>query len=155
MAGRRLDTAELETAKDQEFIIAASGDINREDFREQFDILDKPVANDKLKNLAFMEEEVEIVINPGNQYDPQTIQTNVNGVNQFFIRGVKQWVKRKFVAVLAQAKTEIISTVPHVDNTGARATKIQKSYVPTYPFTVIQDKNPDGSVWLERMIREA
>lgn len=155
MAIKKLDTAELQAGQTQEFIVPATGSIDRSDFKEQFEIQDTPRFDEKAKHLAFYEEEVEVFINPGNQNDPQTIQTCVNGINQFFIRGVKQWVKRKFVAILAQAKTEVISTVGCEDHNGNRATKIQKTYVPTYPFTVVNDKNPDGHVWLERMMREA
>lgn len=144
-----ISTDDLKVGQEQDHIVPTTGDIVRSEFRDQFEIIDPVALNDSAASLQFMHELIEIQLNPGIATDEQTVQVSVNGINQFFIRGSKQWVKRMFVDVLAGAKTEHISTVSYKDAAGNDGTRIHKTPVLKYPFTVITDNNPKGRGWLE------
>lgn len=150
-----ISTEHLQTGQAQEHIVPVTGDIDRTDFRDNFEIIDPAKFTNDEESFKFMHEKIEVQLNPGVAADEQTVQVTVNGVNQFFIRGAKQWVKRMFVNVLAGAKTEHISTVSFKDALGNDGTKIQKTSVLKYPFTVITDKNPKGREWLEAALASA
>jgi len=149
-----INTADLPVSKEQVHLVPATGDIDRSDFRDQFEIVDS-VKLSETDTLKFMHEKIEIQLNPGIATDEQTVQVTLNGVNQFFVRGAKQVVKRMFVNVLAGAKTNHISTVSFKDSMGNDSTKIVKTAVLKYPFTVLNDANPAGRAWLEASLAEA
>ena len=152
---KTIDTNDLQVGQEQSFDIPITGDIDREDFRDQFETVDTPEWQDKARILAFMEEPVKIRISPETSPNAEQIfQVSVNGVNQFFVRDTIQTVKRKFVEVLARARPETLSTPEYIDSTGNRATRIHKTYGLRYPFSVLHDPNPDGHVWLEAILRE-
>ena len=67
--------------------------------------------------------------------------------------GVPCITKRKFVEVLARAKTDSVQTrvvkhENHEDNLADRTTSTK------YPFSVIQDSNPMGHQWLSKVLME-
>ncbi len=148
-----ISTEALKVGQEHEHIVPVTGDIDRTEFRDKFEIVDSVQLTD-IDSIKFMNEKIEIQLNPGNAADEQTVQVSVNGVNQFFIRGAKQWVKRMFVNVLAGAKVEHITTVGFKDAMGNDGTKIQKMQVLKYPFTVINDPSPQGRQWLEAALAE-
>lgn len=132
----------------------ATGSLDRENFRDEFEIQDTPVSDDRLKNLAFNEEPVQVVISEdGNPNAEQVISLSVNGVRQFLRRGESTWIKRKFVETLARARPGAITTPEYIDASGARATKIVTTYGLSYPFRVLNDANPDGARWLESILK--
>lgn len=150
-----IDTNNLQVGQDQEHAIPATGPIDRNEFRDQFDTVDTPDWKEKAKALAFNEEPVKIVVTEdGRPNAEQTIQLLCNGLSQMIIRGAPIIVKRKFVEILARAKSENISTPQYTDANGNSATKIVKQAGLKYPFRVLEDRNPNGSVWLERVLRE-
>lgn len=106
---------------------------------------------------AFYNEMVDIIVHEST--DPAAVpipQINVNGVNQFFLRGQKQAVKRKFVARLARMKQRRYTQ--QIANDPASGNVIQRM-VPhvglRYPFSVINDPNPKGPAWLQKILSEA
>ena len=147
-------TESFKVGQDQEHIIPSTGDIDKSDFKDKFEIVED-INSNEAEELRFMHEKIEIQLNPGVATDEQTVQVQLNGVNQFFVRGMKQWVKRMFVNVLCGAKTEHVTTVMFKDAMGNDGTKIQKTSVLKYPFTVYTDNNPRGRVWLEKALSEA
>lgn len=150
---RPINTEGAKVGQSQEHIVPSTGSIDRDDFQDEFEVMGT-ASLDSIKDTLFMEEEIEVMLNPGIATDEQAVQVSVNGVNQWFIRGLHQTVKRKFVNVLAGSKTEIIATPEHVDVTGAKATKIQKTYVPKYTFTILRDNNRNSQGWIEAALRE-
>lgn len=106
---------------------------------------------------AFFNEMVDVIIHEST--DPAAIpipQINVNGTNQFFIRGQKMAVKRKFLARLARMKQRRYTQ--QIVNDPASGNVIQRM-VPhiglRYPFSVISDPNPKGPQWLQKILNEA
>lgn len=103
---------------------------------------------------AFMEEPVLLYVHPDTTPGSlDVILPTVNGINMPIIRGKDQWVKRKYVEALARSRiTAYTQQVPDA----SRPENIQM--VPatqlTYPFSVREDKNPQGRAWLENIIRQ-
>ena len=104
---------------------------------------------------AFMNELVTVRVEPtavpGEDVTPVF---NVNGVNQPMIRGQAVVIKRKFLEALARCRT---TTIRQVRPNPYDQSVIQNvpTTVPTYPFVVIEDKNPRGRAWLEGILAQS
>lgn len=102
----------------------------------------------------FMNENLVILVHPSAEegaYDYVPVQ--VNGVNCPILRGRQCVVKRKYVEVLARCRT----TKYHqrlTDPGRPDAMMMDEKTVLSYPFAVIEDKNPRGRVWLEAILKE-
>jgi hypothetical protein len=105
---------------------------------------------------AFMNELLVIELaTTTSEEDPQHVIVNVNNVAQPLMRGVPFEVKRKYVEVLARCK-ETKYKQPHrnMDNPEPGNQLVGRTAL-TYPFTVIEDKNPIGRAWLKAVLAEA
>jgi len=153
----RIETENQQIGQAQSHVIPTTGDLDRSDFASEFTTVDTPMQSDHVKELLFMEELVCIEIPKGRdaKNEEQFIDVGNNGVRQFIERGKAQWVKRKFVEVLARAKREEITTPEFTDATGARATRIDRTPALIHNFMLIEDKNPNGRAWLSRILAEA
>ena len=103
---------------------------------------------------AFMNEQVLIhVYTDGTSGALEVVTPTVNGVNQPIIRGRDQYVKRKYVEVLARSK--IITYRQEVADP-SRPENIQMTPIAnmTTPFVVREDKNPKGRAWLENILAQ-
>lgn len=156
MARRRaVETGEMKIGQDQTFQMPATGHIETSDFVNDFQVVDGPTGMSKAADLAFMEEPVEVVVSPTTDKNAERIPgVAVNGVNQYFERGKKMIVKRKFVEGLARAKKTAVSTMPAKDQDGADTMNIVQQTGLKYPFAVTNDRNPNGSAWLEKVLAE-
>jgi len=152
-----IDTDSEKIGQVQTHIIPSTGDLDRDEFKSDFATVDTPVGSAHFQELMFMEEIVQIIIPFGSnpETEEQFIDVGNTGVRQFIQRGEPQYVKRKFVEVLARAKREKISTPEFTDATGARTTKIVRTPALIHGFQVIEDKNPNGAAWLRRILSEA
>jgi hypothetical protein len=119
------------------------------------------------EDLAFNEQPVKIRLEPSSEkFAPRVADGWVNGVGIEVLMNGK-WValgyipvgqvvvtKRKYVEVLARAKHDSVTTqvveTPGEDprNYAHRFTSVK------YPFSVIEDRSPNGSDWLQRLIAE-
>lgn len=77
-----------------------------------------------------------------------------NGIPQRFVRGVEQVVKRKFVQILANARTTNVRTRTGVEG-GNVINQITRHTAVRYPFSVIEDRNPRGAAWLREALASA
>lgn len=124
------------------------------DFAEEFEVVDK-ASNDRLSELAFMEEAVEIEVSQtDNPYAEALIHLECNGVTQIVVRGVPQYIKRKFVEILARSKTENIATPEIIDAKGNKTAAIRRFQGLRYPFRVLHDSNPNGHSWLDGIMKQ-
>jgi hypothetical protein len=102
----------------------------------------------------FMNEDVVVLIHPSaaeGAYDYVPVQ--LNGLNCPVLRGVNAVVKRKYVEVLARCRdTNYRQRL--TDPSRLDALTMDEKTVLTYPFSVIEDKNPKGRVWLEAILKE-
>jgi hypothetical protein len=103
---------------------------------------------------AFMHEKVQILVfESQSEEDLPMVDPSVGGIRQPIVRGVPTWVKRKYIEALARSVRS--SYVQRRRDPGDPASLMM---VPThrqcYPFTVIQDPNPNGRAWLEALKQE-
>jgi len=97
----------------------------------------------------FMNEYVNVIVHPDASDNAVEIPIpQVNGVNQPFIRGKVQRVKRKYVEALVHAVfTRYKQATP--DPRQPENIQMLATSAPVYPFTVVSDPNPAGPAWLE------
>lgn len=151
------DKEQTPVGQDKSVILPASGSIVQavENLKD-IEIVDKPMQDSYAEELAFMEEKLEVVVNEDTNPNAENpVQISVNGVNQFFMRGQPQVVKRKFVEVLARAKRTVVTTPEVNDGNGARTMQIRQQSSLRYPFQVMNDPNPKGAPWLRALMSEA
>ena len=142
--------------------------IDTDKYQEEGDIVlaDKPINKDWLDALQFNEEPVTIRIEPSAEKHAASahpIWVNGKGAEVFqngrwdeigyLPVGRVLTIKRKYVAVLAGAKFDNITTeVVEVMNENPNNT-IRRMTSSTVSFSVIEDKNPKGRAWLTDLIR--
>ena len=157
MAGRKprssVDSGDMQIGQDSPLELPEVGNsINR-----NIDVVDGPDAMDKAEMLAFMEEPVKIMVHTSADPNAEAvIQTGVNGRTQFFIRGMDQVVRRKYVECLARAKhTGFTQKTVNDLQTGNVTQKMIPHTALKYPFSVVQDDNRRGRDWLKQILAEA
>ncbi len=116
--------------------------------------MDKPLA-EIAADAAFMEEILVIEIAPGNSdNDVPCVILNVNGVNQPIWRGYPVPVRRKYVEVLARMKETRYSQDATNYIEPEKSNQLRPRTGQSYPFQVVQDKNPLGYAWLRQILAE-
>ena len=113
----------------------------------------EPAAKTAIEKEAFMNEPVRIIVmETGEEGSLQVITPCVNGVNQPIVRGQETVVKRKFVEALARCRT----TKYQQRHNPIERDKIENVpiTVQTYPFSVLEDRNPKGRAWLQGIVAE-
>jgi hypothetical protein len=113
------------------------------------EVPEKPVDEEKLAMLKFMEDVLEIQIHSStDKTADQVFEVFINNEREVFRRGEAKKVKRKFVEKLALTK------VTNYENKEVRSEEGEKAYVyPShtalrYPFSVLFDPHPRGGDWL-------
>jgi hypothetical protein len=127
-----------QTLNDEDSLVAPVGEILHDD----------PVryANE----LAFLNEEVEVMILPA--FDPndqaKLVDVSVNGKTFYFLRG--QWRKcpRYVLEVLATAKSQAWEFGTKQAPTGATMQTQDSSYILRFPHH-FKDLNPKGMAWYD------
>lgn len=160
------NTSDIKQMQPSDIILPASGVIPR---GEQIEVLDKPLTDDYAAALAFNEEPVAIMIEPGQEENsPRVIDVWVNGkgaevldpqtgrwneINCLPVGGVIT-TKRKYVEVLARAKLDKVST-KHDDATVANPeNRVVRTTSRRAVFQVMNDPSPRGREWLTRLMTE-
>lgn len=139
-------------------------DINKN--REQVVLpVDKPLETELMKALAMDNDVMLIRIEPSSgenppKYVPCTVQgkgaeifENGKWVSYgFFPVGVEIITRRKYVGVLAMARREVIRTrvVERLNENPDNITDRVSSALCT--FSILEDRNPKGREWLNRLI---
>lgn len=133
-------------------------DVKRDDQRLESEIVTVSAAgldNSAAAQLAFLEEPVEVMVHESTDTNAEPIvHVAVNGINQFFPRGEVVTCKRKFLGVLASAKTTAIS-VKNINTDTDVVSRINKHTALRYPFSVVRDSNPKGAAWLKSILNAA
>lgn len=141
---------------------------NPQDRLNQIVAGDETILEDKdhAERLAMGEDAVTIMINPSNEENaPTSYPVWVNGKGgEVFLNG--QWLpmtylpvgvelitKRKYVEVLARAKTDNIRTVHDSANVERPRNTVQRTTSAVANFTVLEDKNPRGPAWFAELRR--
>jgi len=107
-----------------------------------------------LDALAFMEEEMTIIVNETTDKNAENpVFAGVNGQQVYFPRGIPCRTKRKFVDSLIVKSTNVSTPEIQLQN-GERSFAIRQTSSLKYPFMVIEDKNPKGNEWLRGRLAE-
>ena len=102
---------------------------------------------------SFMNDILTVMVHP-DQMDGSldTAPVMVNGLNQHFIRGMEQQVKRKYVEALARTRTTVYDNKQ--DMTAPDKITYPSRTTLTYPFAVTDDPHPNGREWLMAILNE-
>lgn len=139
-------------------VIPSTGSIDEIDRTDlDIEVQDKPInINEKAEMLKFMEEVVTILVHESsNPEDEQIVEVSNGGRLQCILRGQPQQVRRKYVEVLARArKTDYTQSVGS-NYSGEKVMKLNPATALKYPFSVINDPNPNGIAWLQNIMKAA
>lgn len=114
-----------------------------------------PDWKQKAAALAFLEEHVTIMLHDTTDKNAERIvQFAVNGRNQYIMRNVPTTVRRKYVECIARAKMTTYSQEHYKDANGNDAIRNVPHTALRYPFSVIEDRNPQGGAWLQAVLAE-
>jgi hypothetical protein len=104
----------------------------------------------EIEQEKFANELVHIRVVPAHsENDLDIITPCVNGVNQPIIRGVPQWIKRKYLAIVAT--TFFTKTSQDVtDRNDLSSNIVIEKKIPSYPIEVLQD-TAMGKAWLANL----
>jgi hypothetical protein len=150
---KEVNAAEQDLGVQKDLVLPATGPVIRDDL--SIEIAEGTLPDDYAKSLAFMEEKLEVLVHEST--DPNAdnpVLLACNGVNQFFVRGQPQLVKRKYVEILARSKTTAIATREVRDYQGDLSTSITKATALRYPFSIVRDENPQGAAWLRSVLQQ-
>lgn len=154
MPRRKIEAAEEQVGQPGIVTMPSDGEARLE--RPEIVPVDGPDWKAKAELLAFMEEPVTVVVHTSTDKNAsQIVEVWNDGRVQRFLRGEEQVVKRKFVEVLARAKSDTFRSVEYMDEAGNQAFRYPKTTSLKYPFAVIRDDNPKGSAWLKKILAEA
>lgn len=158
-SAKGLDTRDMETGNegDVSFSTEITGADDAEMVITRSTVADpeSPQFGEKMKNLAFMNEIITVVVNESEDIhaDP-VVEIGVNGKYECFKRGVPKQVKRMFAEGLARAKPVKFRNVTFVNGEGVEDVKHPAMTSQRYPFQVISDKNPIGASWLQAIMAQ-
>jgi len=120
------------------------------------EMADGPTLSAKDIEMAFLEETVEVIVHESTDPNAEAIiKVGVGGRNQFFVRGTAHIVKRKFIAVLAQAKATTYTQQRYKDTDGNEGIRNVPRTALMYPFSIISDSNRMGADWLKKTLASA
>lgn len=97
------------------------------------------------KDLAFMEQIVTFVVQPGSKEDSPVLTLGVNGQNVHVTRGQPVRAARKFLNTLFSFTHEM-ETENYSDANGLINTRVKRKQQPAYPVSLLED-TPEGRNW--------
>lgn len=112
----------------------------------------------KAKEAKFMEERVEIMIEPGTEpNDPVFVPLQHNGTVQMVKRGLPQIIKRKFLYVALMGKKVAMNCMFGKDQNGNEFNRLTPSVSNTYRTVLLRDNNTErgGMKWVQSVMAES
>lgn len=149
------DTREIEVTEEHERVLRSTGPAEVALDTRGLDVIDKMPSQEKLAELAFMEELVTIKVHDSTDENQVPCPPVWNdGKVQYFIRGENQTVKRKYVERLARAKLTKFSQRKEHDALGNEIYVTIPHTALIFPFEMVEDANPRGRDWLTGIVRD-
>lgn len=103
---------------------------------------------------VFMNEHVTIMVHSTtDENQPPQVIVNCNGMNQPIIRGYPTTIKRKYVEILARMKETKYNQVTRNPAAPDQIEMVARHGL-SYPFDLVEDKNPRGRAWLTNVMAE-
>lgn len=150
---KEISTTDMQVGQEST-IVLPTGNVIRPDEPEIM-IPDGPTLDSYAKELAFMEEPVTVMVHEtASDNEAPLVDVYVNGISQFFPRGEPVTCKRKFVEGLVRAKPTAITTDVRERNSENPQNVINRRSALRYPFSVVEDRNPNGGAWLRKVLAE-
>ena len=150
---KEISTTDMQVGQESQLLMPTGELIRPEE--PEIQVPDGPSISEYAKALAFMEEPVTVMVHEtSNDNEAPLVDVYVNGVAQFFPRGEAVTCKRKYVEGLVRAKPTAISTDVRERNSENPQNVINRRSALRYPFSVVEDKNPNGSAWLRKVLAE-
>lgn len=116
---------------------------------------DRPIDKKWADEMQFNEDILVIRVHETTDKNSDPVpDVGVNGIMQCFQRGVEQFVRRKFVAKLAQSKVTTYSQTKKVDSEGNEFYQQVPHTALKYPFAIVSDPNPKGAAWLTSLLAQ-
>ena len=145
------DSRNYQVGQAPDITVNRQGELNTS---TQFEPVDKPLNTDYLQELAFMEEEITVMVQESSDENAENpVIVGCNGVFKQFFRGQPTLAKRKFVDCLIVKSGRV--TTPKIRNgAGEDAFAIRQHSAHKFPFTIIEDRNPKGREWVMRRLAE-
>ena len=129
-----------------------------DDIRDNEDVIVEAKSIDLayFDELQFMEEKISIRLEPSSdRYSPRFVDVAVNGnPTEWLEVGKPIQVARKYIEVLARAKSDTFITLAPNTNDENPVNMISRNTSQKYPFSVIKDPNPRGSQWLTSVLSQ-
>lgn len=148
------ETEGMQVGQDKDVHISVTGEAKLS--QDAIEVVDGPGFKEKADALAFNEEVVTVVVHTTDDENAENpIEVGVNGRKQFFMRGVEQKVRRKYVEVLARAKvTKYAQNIKASDP--QEFNRMRPTTALRYPFSLIHDPNTakGGQAWLSKILAE-
>ena len=128
--------------------------------------VDDPFQGDQLQLLAFAEEPIKIMISQSNEKNAPIVHDAwVNGKGaEVYMNG--KWLelgylpvgkivitKRKYAEVFARSKIDAVTTEV-IQEKDSEQNIVNTRTSSKVPFSVLQDNNPLGAEWLQRLMME-
>jgi hypothetical protein len=103
---------------------------------------------------SFMNEMVTVMVHSttDENQSPQVV-VNCNGTNSVIIRGYPTQVRRKYVEILARMK-ETKYSQRTLNPAAPDQIDMVARHGLSYPFDLVEDKNPRGRAWLQNVLAE-
>lgn len=118
--------------------------------------VDRPVDEEKLAMMAFMEMPIQVQIHTTTDPTAEQVFEVINGgKREFFRRGETKTVARKFVNILASSKITTYTQKRVRDQEGIMQDVQVPSTALRYPFSVLDDQHPRGADWLRATLAQA
>jgi hypothetical protein len=152
---KTIDTTEMNVGQTSKLVIPTL-DSPIAHAPDEITVVDGPTGGDYAEDLAFMEERVIVLVHEtSDENAAPLVDVYVNGVAQFFPRGVDVTCKRKYVEGLVRAKPIHINTQVTERNSENPKNEVLRRSALRYPFSIVRDDNPKGRDWLRKILAEA
>lgn len=150
----RLDTEDVELAQGSPRKQKARGNARESLEPALIEPADRVIDRGWAENMAFANEKVTVTVHESTEKNAEPIvEVFCDGIPQRFIRGQAQEVKRKFVEVLARARSTSYSQREERDGGFVEGSVFDPHTALRYPFSVNHDPNPRGADWLKSILR--
>lgn len=116
--------------------------------------VDNPLFKEKLENMAWDQQMLEVHIHESADKDAQQVfEITVNGESELFRRGERKRVKRMFVEGLARAKPISYSNEEYLGGDGRQHVRYPTHKGLRYPFALVNPSARDNA-WLNSILAQ-